>query len=145
MKRSFATTVFAALVALPNVMLAQAASCPADTVAVTSPTVTVIVSGNTMCAARGGDRWQEYHQAGGALIDFKQGQGNPVDPTARVGSWSSNDGASTVTHDYGAGGSFTWLVCKPTAASTPLTLVSTGSAGTVTGVAIQSGGPSACP
>jgi hypothetical protein len=141
--------VFATLVAVPNLVLAQA-SCPPGTNTFPSSGGNALIAqltGNMLCAARGGDRWQEFHQSGGALIDFKLGPGHPVDPTEQVGTWTANDAASTVTHNYGAGGVFTWLVCRGGGAGNPnpLTLVSTGAAGTVTGVTLQAGGPSKCP
>lgn len=139
----------ASLIAVPNLALAQA-SCPAGTIpfAATGQTVTLALTGNTMCAVRGSDRWQELHRADFALIDYKRGPGHPVDPTEQVGTWTSNDAASTVTHNYGTGGVFTWLVCRPAgppAGVSPMTLVSTGAAGTVTNVGLQRGGPSPCP
>jgi len=147
MKRSLRGIAVATLIAVPNLVMAQA-SCPSGTVAFPSGgpnTLTAVLTGNTMCATRGADRWQEYHQSGGTLIDFKLGAGHPVDPTETVGTWTSSNPNSTVTHNYGAGGVFTWLVSKPPSAAGPLTLVSTGAAGTVTGVTMIAGGPSKCP
>jgi hypothetical protein len=71
----------------------------------------------TACAALpGGDKWQERHAAGSALIDYKLGSSHPVDPTKQVGTWSAT--ATTVTYDYGAGGTYTYIVCAvPTVAS----------------------------
>lgn len=70
------------------------------------------VSGKTVCATIGGDKWQEYHQAGGALIDYKKGPSNPVDPSKTVGSWSTsgNGSGSLVTYNYGTGGSYSYEV-----------------------------------
>lgn len=94
-----------------------------------------LVSGKTMCAARAGERWQEFHQGvgGGALIDWKLGPGSTVDPTETVGTWSTDDGNSLLTHSYTGGPSYTWLVCINGGV---LTLVSTASAGTVSGVTL---------
>ncbi|MFU2485909.1 hypothetical protein [Thauera sp. WH-1] len=68
--------------------------------------------GNTVCAVRGSDRWQEFHQAGGALIDWKMGPGHAVDPTKQVGSWSVNGtGASArMVYNYGSGGTYSYRV-----------------------------------
>lgn len=70
------------------------------------------LSGKTVCAISGSQKWQEYHQAGGTLIDYKKGPSDPVDPTKTVGSWStSGTGAnSVVTHNYGSGGTYSYKV-----------------------------------
>lgn len=102
-----------------------------------------LVAGRTMCAARAGERWQEFHQGvgGGALVDWKLGPGHAVDPTETVGTWSTDDGNSLLTHSYTGGPSYTWLVCINGGV---LTLVSTGSAGTVSGVTLLNG-QAQCP
>lgn len=104
-----------------------------------------LVGGNTLCAARNGERWQEYHQgnSNGSLIDWKRGPTDPVDPTETVGAWSAQNGSnSSLTHTYTGGLSFSWLVCQAT--PTTYTLVSLGAAGTITGATIR-GGQGACP
>jgi hypothetical protein len=70
------------------------------------------ISGKTVCATSGSQKWQEYHQSGGSLIDWKKGPSDPVDPTKTVGSWStSGTGASSlVTYNYGTGGSYSYEV-----------------------------------
>lgn len=70
------------------------------------------LSGKTVCATIGSQKWQEYHQAGGALIDYKKGPSDPVDPTKTVGSWSTSgtDASSRVTYNYGSGGSYSYEV-----------------------------------
>ena len=70
------------------------------------------LTGNTICAIRNSDRWQELHQAGGALIDYKRGPGDPVDPSETVGNWSiAGTGANaTVVYNYGSGGTFAFQV-----------------------------------
>ena len=123
---------------------AVAQTCPPGANAVTGTALVTLVAGQTMCAARAPDRWQEFHQgattAGGALIDWKRGAGHPTDPTETVGTWLiSND---RLTHTYG-GTSYSWLVCRP-GASPNITLVSTGSSGTLTGVNMLAG-QVACP
>lgn len=71
-----------------------------------------VLQGNTICVALGNERWQEYHQAGGALIDYKKGPDDKKDPSKQVGSWSvSGNGAGTqLRHQYSAGASFTYTV-----------------------------------
>ena len=151
MKRMVLGLAAAALTALPNLLLAQA-TCPSGTSAfqATGQNVQAALTGNMMCLGTVSDpnnRWQEFHRSDGALIDFKLGAGHPIDPTQQVGTWSFNNAASTVTHNYGAGGVFTWLMCRagPPGNPNPITLVSTGGAGTRTGVTLQNGGPSQCP
>jgi hypothetical protein len=129
-------------VGLVGQSLAQLA-CPAGTTRVTQ--LQQLVGGNTVCAVRGADQWQEFHQgaSGGALIDFKKGPTDPVDPTATVGTWSAQNGAnSSLTHTYTDGSSFAWLVCQVT--PTTYTFVSLGGAGTITGATIRVG-QGACP
>lgn len=141
--RVAAVALSIAVLSVPVVGHAQTA-CPGGTNRVSN--VSSLVGGNTLCAARGGDRWQEFHQGtgqSGNLIDFKLGAGHPVDPTKTVGTWSSNNGAnSNLTHTYGAQ-SFTWLVCQVGTANN-YTLVSTGAVGTITGATVQAG-QVACP
>lgn len=86
----------------------------------TVATLNTLLSGNTVCspptASQPNFQWQELHQAGGALIDFKRGPGHAVDPSETVGSWAATSpvpsGArATVTHTYlGAGGTYIYSV-----------------------------------
>ena len=126
-----------ALVAATGVVSASAyaqASCPSGSTAVTGTALQSLVSGATLCAASStnADTWQEYHSgsSGGTLTDYKLGPGNPVDPTANVGTWALSSGV--LTHTYSAGGSFGWLVCQVGSSKT-YNLVSTGSSGTIYG------------
>lgn len=118
-------------------------ACPAGSTRVMA--VGPLVAGNTLCAVRGSDRWQEQHRGSGSngeLWDYKLGPGNPVDPTKVVGTWSATNGAnSSLTHTYTGGSSFSWLVCQ---VGTTYTLVSTGTAGTITGATVLAGQTS-CP
>jgi len=70
------------------------------------------ISGKTVCAILGSQKWQEYHQAGGGLIDYKKGIGHPVDPTKVVGTWSTSGTGSNswVTYNYGTGGSYSYEI-----------------------------------
>lgn len=78
----------------------------------TNGAVATAVSDKTVCGILGNQQWQEYHQPGGSLIDYKKGPGHPVDPTKQVGSWStSGTGASSVvTYNYGSGGTYSYEV-----------------------------------
>lgn len=124
--------------------VAQSA-CPSGSSRVSN--VQSLVSGRTLCAARGSDRWQEFHNggpSGGALIDYKLGASHAVDPTTTVGAWSAQNGAnSLLTHSYTGGSSYPWMVCQ-VGTSSVYTLVSTGAAGTITGATFL-GGQVACP
>ncbi len=93
------------LIAMACVAEGAFAACNAPATQVTDAALTNLLNGNTVCAARGGDRWQEEHQAGGALWDYKLGDADPVDPRTQVGTWSVTEAgaASVVTYDYGAG------------------------------------------
>lgn len=72
-----------------------------------------LLTGRTACAVLGGDRWKERHVDGGALIDYKLGPSDAVDPTKQVGTWAtSGSGANTVvTYAYTGGASHTFTVC----------------------------------
>lgn len=124
--------------------VAQSA-CPSGSSRVSN--VQSLVSGKTLCAARGSDRWQEFHNggpSGGALIDYKLGASHAVDPTTTVGAWTAQNGAnSLLTHSYTGGSSYPWMVCQ-VGTSSVYTLVSTGAAGTITGATFL-GGQVACP
>lgn len=76
-------------------------------------TLSALLTGRTVCATLGGDRWQERHAAGGALVDYKRGPGHAVDPTKQVGTWAaSGSGANTVvTYSYAGGSSYAFTVC----------------------------------
>jgi hypothetical protein len=147
MKRTFFVIVFAALAALSNLAFAQ--TCPGGTTQVTQ--VTQLVGGNTVCARRGPDRWQSYHQGAnsGPLLDYKKGPADPVDPTETTlttgATWSAQNGAnSNLTHNYGAGGTYTWVVCSAAGGGAPYTLVS-NTGGTLSGVSVLTGQSSGCP
>lgn len=79
------------------------AACTRDSQVTGANSVTAVLQGSTVCAMRGADKWQEYHQAGGALIDYKKGPNDRVDPTKQVGSWSvTGNGVGTkVNYVYG--------------------------------------------
>lgn len=128
----------------PDGATRQTNGTPTDPAGGTGNNFNNFISGATICATRGSDRWQEFHQSGGALIDWKLGANHPIDPTKQVGTWSASNGAdATVTHTYGST-SYVWAVCRVgTAAPYTYTLVST-TGGTITGATIVSG-PSACP
>jgi hypothetical protein len=107
--------------------------CPSGSTRVALPGD--LVRGNTLCAASGGDRWQEHHVFGGQLWDYKLGPGSTTDPTALVGTWDA--AAAVLTHTYG-GSSYSWAVCQVGNANN-YTLVSTGAGPTITGATVQSG------
>jgi hypothetical protein len=81
--------------------------------------LSLALAGNTVCVAKGGGRWQnqEWHQggpAGGALIDFKKGPTDPIDPTKGVGTWSISgaDEDTRVTYSYVPAGVGSYAVCS---------------------------------
>lgn len=78
----------------------------------TTPSLTTLLSGNTVCAVRGGDRWQEEHHAGGVLKDYKRGPTDTIDPMTQVGTWAvSGTGANTaVTYSYTGGSVYSYTV-----------------------------------
>lgn len=88
------------------------AACTSTSQVTGSATLTTLLGGKTICASRGADRWQEYHQAGGALIDYKKGPTDPVDPTKQVGTWTvtGNGSGTQLRYDYGRGQNYTYKV-----------------------------------
>ena len=121
---------------------ASAQGCPGGTTRITGPALQALISNNTMCAASStnSDTWQEYHQglASGDLIDWKQGPGHPVDPTAKVGTWTAgNDANALLTHTYGAL-AYSWMVCQQ-GVTNIFFLASTSGAANISGVAVKAG------
>lgn len=84
------------------------AACTTPAIQVTGTALSSLVSGNTVCATQGADKWQEQHRSGGELWDYKKGPSDPVDPTKKVGTWTI--GADTVTYAYTGGPSYTYSV-----------------------------------
>ena len=79
-----------------------------------------LLGGNTVCVPAvtiSTMTWQELHvgTSGGAIIDFKRGPLDTVDPSKPVGTWTVNANPAgnnaTVTHAYsGGGGTFIYTV-----------------------------------
>jgi hypothetical protein len=88
------------------------AQCPCSNASTRVTKLSALFSGKTVCASRGDEQWQEYHAAGGALIDYKRGPSDRTDPTTQVGNWSVS--GDTLTHNYGPGASYQWAVCGDT-------------------------------
>lgn len=108
MKYPFVT----AAVLLASMSAGAMAACTPDTQVTGADVLTAALQNNTLCSRRGTDRWQEYHQAGGAVIDYKRGPSDKVDPSKQVGTWSvSGAGARTkLTYNYGAGQSYNYTL-----------------------------------
>ena len=116
----------------------SAQSCPSGT-RLNQTQLTNTFPGNTLCAQRGADKWQEQHRAGGELWDYKLGS-STMDPTQQVGTWEiTGTGVNAVlTHTYGTT-PYGWAVCGAGGVGTGYTLISTGSAGTITGAEVKAG------
>lgn len=83
-----------------------------------------LLAGNTVCgrpvkpayAGSANDRWQEEHHGaapGGAMWDYKKGDGDKIDPRKQVGTWSIipiGPSVFGVRHVYSAGVPFDWTV-----------------------------------
>ena len=93
-----------------------AAACAAPSVRVnTVAALNTLLTGNTVCVPPvtvADMTWQERHQAGGALVDYKRGPASTTDPSEQVGTWivTGPDGRVLVTHNYGSGGSYAYSV-----------------------------------
>lgn len=75
---------------------------------VTGTALSSLITGNTVCASRGGDRWQEEHHVGGVLKDFKKGPSDPMDPTKTIGIW--NISSDSVVYNYSGGQTYSFTV-----------------------------------
>ena len=129
----------ACLFAVSFVNQVWAQTCPSGSSRVAD--VQLLVGGNTLCASRGSDLWQEFHSGAGAiLIDYKKGPSDPVDRTERVGTWTATNGAdylwspTPITADRATRGG----VCAVGTPATSYTLVSS-TGGTITGATLRTG------
>ena len=109
----------AALVALLSTVGSQAqaaCSCATDLVTNGSTPGNANLKGalgnNTICVAKSGGGWQnqEQHRNDGALLDYKRGTGDPIDPTVQIGTWSYTD--VNVTYTYYLSAPVTYSVCS---------------------------------
>ncbi len=64
------------------------------------------LTGNTVCAVLGTERWQEWHD-GTSLFELGENFASPD----LVGSWSTT-ASGQVIYNYGSGGAYTYAVCK---------------------------------
>ncbi len=78
--------ILTAIVLLAGLPTLATAACTAAT-RVTGAALTHLISGNTVCATRGSEVWQEQHRTDGTLWDYKRGPGHPIDPSKQVGTW----------------------------------------------------------
>jgi len=71
-----------------------------------------LLSGKTVCATLGNDKWQEEHRVGGDLWDYKLGPSSTMDPSEKVGTWSVTGSGSNaqVVHTYTSAGAYSYKV-----------------------------------
>lgn len=134
----------ASIVLLSGISGEVMAACTTPATQVTGAALATLISGQTVCATRGSDRWQEQHQGGplsGSLSDYKKGPTDPIDPTETVGTWSVNTTANTVTYTYTGGSSYTYSVYND--GGTYSFCTAPGGAVVVTGAIFQAG--ASCP
>ena len=97
--------IFSSVLLLASAMTGETmAACSGTQITDTSsPTLTNLLTGNSMCQTSL-QVAQEQHVSDGNLQDYKKGPLDPVDPTKSIGSWLvSGSGASTiVTYTYGS-------------------------------------------
>lgn len=67
------------------------------------------LSGRTACAVLSTDRWQEFHNAGGSLVELGNTAGGET-----VGTWAivGNGANALVRYAYSGGGSYDYQVCQ---------------------------------
>jgi hypothetical protein len=144
MKRSTLCQLGAGLLAYLLVGQAWAQTqCPAGGIVGTTRVtgdLAALLSGKTMCARNANHRWQEFHKSDRDLIDYKMGPNHAMDPTEKVGTWSTVNGSNaTVTHNYLGGTTYTWQVCKTSSSPDLYMLISTQGAPTLTNVTLLNG------
>ena len=143
--KPFVVPAFVALVCMSGIAQADCTSAVLD-----APTLSTVFAEKTVCGRPGAsypgqggassaDRWQEYHNPSGALVDFKRGAADPVDPSKTVGSWSIDAQANKLVHQYTGGSTFSWNVrgtvggpysfCTDAGAEHVVALVQAGSTG----------------
>lgn len=110
---------------------------------VTGRTLTALIAGKTVCAVRGGERWQEQHRLDGTLWDYKKGPGHPVDPSEQVGIWGVNFAANNVTYTYTGGSGYTYTVHGP--AGGPYSFCTAPNGTEVVGGVVFKTGITSCP
>lgn len=88
---------------------AQNCSCQSAASRMNQTALSQALTGRTACAVFSTDRWQEYHNAGGSLLEL----GNTVGGET-VGSWSIvGTGANAmVRYTYTGGASYDYQVCE---------------------------------
>ncbi len=111
LRLSLASVAF--LLAAAPAVSSAACAAPATRVA-TVADLTTLLKNNTACVGSAPPfESQELHQDGGALIDYKRGPGDKIDPTKQIGKWSiigSNARGVFVSYDYGQGKIYTYSV-----------------------------------
>lgn len=75
------------------------------------------LGGRTVCAVVSSDRWQEFHNVSGALIELGNTAGG-----ATVGSWSVSGAgnAAQVAYTYTGGSSYSYQMCEEGSTSLPV-------------------------
>jgi hypothetical protein len=106
------TNLLAATALLGSLGISSVSSAACTGGSLNQTQLAALLTGNTVCAVRGSERWQELHLAGGSVVDFKRGPADPVDPSETVGTWSiiGTGTNATVQYNYGSGGTYTYTV-----------------------------------
>jgi len=137
-KRLGAVTMCAAVLA-SNAAFSQP-NCDASEVEVTN--TTALLQNKYLCANRGSDIWQEFHQSlgplGNALIDWKRGPTDPVDSSRQLGTWAGSN-IGVVTHSYTGGASYSWRVCRVGSGSAATYTLRSVAGGVITGATVIAG------
>lgn len=85
-------------------------TCVSSAALISADEISAALSGNTICGVAGNLKWQEWH-SGNKVVEL----GNSL-AGDDVGTWSvaggNNKNNSTITYNYGSGGSYTYTVCK---------------------------------
>lgn len=137
------------LMAFAGVAQAQSVTCTCDSSAIRTDNAAILaglLTNKMVCGNVGGEAWQEWHNGGaaGAVVDYKQGPGHPVDPSTAVGSYVVNTN-NTVTYTYSGGsGPYTYDVCLASSGTSYTYCGAAYGGRNITGVRIGGAGLAAC-
>lgn len=102
--------VFNLVIATSAYAQSNQCTCVTGATRMSANDITALLPGKTVCAVNGNDKWQEYHD-GNNVVELGNSTAGDL-----VGTWSATGGnaapQSTITYNYGSGGSYTYVMCS---------------------------------
>jgi hypothetical protein len=146
-KFALVTSLLLAYAGLAQAQSTTICTCDSSAVRVDSGTLTGLLTNKMVCGKIGSEVWQEWHNGGavGQLVDYKKGPGDPVDPSAVVGSYVVN-GDNTVSYSYPVPPTATYKydVCLVSSTNSYTFCGANYGGRNVVGVRIGGAGPTSC-